>query len=175
MKFFDVPVDKRGYILCERDCRVKGYDAVWGLGDAAVNPQADGAAYPATAQAAVRQAKFCAQNIIRLLEGDETKPADFKDLGQLAAFGHGDAVAETFGMRITGWPAWFMWRGIYLMKMPGLGRKIRVGVDWALDLITKRDFVELGLSGDSRQRPKVDAASDDPAEPRPETAASVAA
>jgi NADH dehydrogenase len=154
VKFFDVPTDKRGYILCERDCRVTGYDDVWGLGDASVNPQADGAAYPATAQAAVRQAKFCARNIVALLEGRETKPANFADLGQLAAFGHGDAVAETFGLRITGWPAWFMWRSIYLMKMPGLGRKIKVAMDWTLDLFTRRDFVELGLSGDERQRAK---------------------
>ncbi|MEM1012597.1 MAG: NAD(P)/FAD-dependent oxidoreductase [Planctomycetota bacterium] len=159
VKFFDVPTDKRGYILCERDCRVKGHDAVWALGDAAVNPQASGDAYPATAQAAVRQAKFCARNIVHVLEGEPTKPADFKDLGQLAAFGHGDAVAETFGMRFTGWFAWFLWRGVYLMKMPGLGRKIRVAVDWTLDLVTRRDFVELGVTPDKPSTEVQDATS----------------
>ncbi len=146
VKFFDVPIDKKGYILCERDLRVTGYDNVWGLGDAAVNPQATGDAYPATAQAAVRQAKYCAKNIVKLLQDRPTVPADFKDMGQLAAFGHGDAVAESFGIRVTGWPAWFMWRTVYLMKMPGLGRKIRVAIDWTLDLLVRRDFVELGVA-----------------------------
>jgi NADH dehydrogenase len=145
VKFFDVPVDPRGYILCERDLRVKGFDNAWGLGDAAVNPDAKGDAYPATAQAAVQQAKICAANIVRLLEGNPTEPADFSDKGQLAAFGYGDAVAQTFGMKITGWPAWFMWRGVYLMKMPGLGRKFRVALDWTLDVFTRRDFIEMGV------------------------------
>ena len=157
VKFFDVPTDKRGYILCERDLRVKGFDTVWGLGDAAYNPDAKGDAYPATAQAAVQQAKICAKNLIRVLEGEPTKTADFTDKGQLAAFGRGDAVAQTFGMKITGWPAWWMWRTVYLMKMPGLGRKLRVAADWTLDLFTRRDFVELGLRDASRKLDKADA------------------
>ena len=95
--------------------------------------------------AAVRQAS-CAKNIVKLLQDRPTVPADFKDMGLLAAFGHGDAVAESFGIRVTGWPAWFMWRTIYLMKMPGLGRKIRVALDWTLDLLVRRDFVELAFA-----------------------------
>ncbi len=145
VKFFDVPTDERGYILCERDLRVKGYADAWGIGDAAVNPTAKGDAYPATAQAAIQQAKICARNILRVLEGEPTEEANFGDKGQLAAFGRGDAVAQVFGQTITGWPAWFLWRSVYLMKMPGLGRKLRVAADWTLDLFTRRDFVELGI------------------------------
>ena len=145
VKFFDVPTDQRGYILCERDLRVKGYADAWGIGDAAVNPDAKGEAYPATAQSAVQQAKICARNIVRVLEGEETEEANFGDKGQLAAFGRGDAVAQVFGQTITGWPAWFLWRTVYLMKMPGFGRKLRVAADWTLDLFTRRDFVELGI------------------------------
>ena len=145
VKFFDVPIDRHGYILCERDLRVRGYADVWGLGDAAVNPTAKGDAYPATAQAAVQQAKICAKNLVRVLEGEATRPADFGDKGQLAAFGHGDAVAQTFGVKVTGWPAWFLWRSVYLLKMPGWSRRVRVAADWTLDLITRRDFAEFGI------------------------------
>ncbi|MEL7239006.1 MAG: FAD-dependent oxidoreductase, partial [Planctomycetota bacterium] len=146
VKYFDVPTNDRGYIQCRRDLTVEGYDNVWGLGDAAVNPQAEGRpAYPATAQAAVGQAKVGAQNIIRTLRGEATKPCDLQNKGTLAAFGHGDAVAETFGIKLTGWIAWFMWRGVYLAKMPGFGRKVRIAADWTLSLFTRRDFVELGV------------------------------
>lgn len=145
VKFFEVPVDRQGYILCERDLRVAGQERAWGLGDAAVNPDAKGDAYPATAQAAVQQAKICARNIVRVLEEKPTEPADFTNRGMLAAFGKGDAVAEAFGRTITGWPAWWMWRTVYLMKMPGFGRKLRVAADWTLDLFSGREFVELGL------------------------------
>lgn len=157
VKFFDVPTDKHGYILCERDLRVTGYADAWGLGDAAVNPTAKGDAYPATAQAAVQQAKICARNLVHLLEGEPTEPADFTDKGQLAAFGRGDAVAQVGGMKITGWPAWWLWRTVYLMKMPGFGRKLRVATDWTLDLFTRRDFIELGIERLRVQQPDVEA------------------
>ena len=145
VKFFDVPIDRHGYILCERDLRVKGRPNVWGLGDAAVNPDAKGDAYPATAQAAVRQAKICARNIVAVLRDEPTETADFKNEGMIAAFGKGDAVAEVMGVRVTGWPAWFLFRTVYLMKMPGLGRKVRVAADWTLDLFSGREFAQLGL------------------------------
>ena len=145
VKYFDVPVDKHGYILCERDLRVKGFDNVWALGDAAVNPSAKGDPYPATAQAALRQGVICAKNIVRELNGEPTESADFKNEGMIAAFGRGDAVAEVFGVRLTGWLAWWMFRTVYLMKMPGLGRKLRVAADWTLDLFSGREFVQLGL------------------------------
>ncbi|MEM7808059.1 MAG: hypothetical protein AAF561_08110, partial [Planctomycetota bacterium] len=57
------------------------------------------------------------------------------------------------------WFAWFLWRGVYLMKMPGLGRKIRVAVDWTLDLVTRRDFVELGVTPDKTSSEVQDATS----------------
>ncbi|MEM6314557.1 MAG: NAD(P)/FAD-dependent oxidoreductase, partial [Planctomycetota bacterium] len=56
-----------------------------------------------------------------------------------------DAVASAFGVDFKGWLAWFMWRGVYLMKMPGLSRKLRIAADWTLDLFTRRDYVEMGF------------------------------
>ena len=145
IKYFDVPVDKHGYILCERDLRVKGRDNVWALGDAAVNPDAKGDAYPATAQAALRQGVICGKNIVRAMSGEETKTADFVNEGMIAAFGRGDAVAQVMGVRLTGWFAWWLFRTVYLLKMPGFGRKLRVAADWTLALLSGREYVAFGL------------------------------
>ncbi|MEM8873244.1 MAG: NAD(P)/FAD-dependent oxidoreductase [Planctomycetota bacterium] len=141
---FGLPT-KRGYILCERDLKVQGFDNVWGLGDGAVNPGPDGDAYPTTAQAALGMGVDCAKNIARSLSGEPTQPCDLTDKGTLAAFGHGDAVAQAMGLRLTGWTAWFMWRTVYLMKMPGFSRKLRIAADWTLALFTRRDYVEMGF------------------------------
>ncbi|MEM6315805.1 MAG: NAD(P)/FAD-dependent oxidoreductase, partial [Planctomycetota bacterium] len=132
---FGLPI-KRGYILCERDLKVEGFDNVWGLGDGAVNPGPDGDAYPTTAQAALGMGVDCAKNIARVLRAQPTEPCNLTDKGKLASFGYGDAVASAFGVDFKGWLAWFMWRGVYLMKMPGLSRKLRIAADWTLDLFT---------------------------------------
>jgi NADH dehydrogenase len=134
-----------GWILCERDGRVKGQAAVWGVGDCAVNPDPAGKGYPATAQSAIGEARGVADNVARVLRGEATQPVEVKDRGSLAAFGRFDAVAKVMGFKFTGFIAWFLWRTVYLMKMPGIGRKIRVAADWTLELVTRRDYVELGL------------------------------
>lgn len=82
----------------------------------------------------------------RLLRGSRaTAPLAVSISRALAAFGRGDAVAQMFGMRFTGWFAWWLWRTVYLLKMPGWGRKLRIAADWTLDLFSGRDFVELGV------------------------------
>ena len=82
--------------------------------------------------------------------------------GMIAAFGKGDAVAEVFGVRLTGWLAWWMFRGVYLMKMPGLGRKLRVAADWTLSLLSGREYVAFGLHRlDKTDAPAHDAVSAD--------------
>src|SRR5262249_50829498 len=67
----------------------------------------------------------------------------FKALGKMGALGHRSAVAEMFGVKLSGFVAWWLWRTIYLMKLPGLDRKIRVAVDWTLDLLLPADSVQL--------------------------------
>jgi NADH dehydrogenase len=140
-----LPLDERGYILCERDLRVRGHDNVWGIGDAAVNPGPDGKGYPATAQHGVREGAHCARNIAAVLAGKPTTPCDIKSRGSLAALGCRTGVAEVFGIRLSGFWAWWLWRTVYLMKMPGFGRKVRVAMDWTLDLFGRADPVQLGL------------------------------
>jgi NADH dehydrogenase len=69
----------------------------------------------------------------------------------LAAFGHHDAVAKVGRMKLTGFPAWFLWRSVYLMKMPGLARGARIALDWTADLLFGRDYVQLGVHRDDGQ------------------------
>ncbi|MCB2203500.1 NAD(P)/FAD-dependent oxidoreductase [bacterium] len=141
----DVPTDERGYILCERDLRVKGHEAIWAIGDCAVNIDANGDAYPATAQHAVRQAEAAAKNIAAVLRGEKASPCDIKPRGTLAALGCRTAVARIFGIKLSGFPAWFLWRTVYLFKMPGWARRVRVALDWTMSLFFRRSVVQLGI------------------------------
>ena len=150
-----LPVDERGWIRCRRDLRVEDLDEVWAIGDSAMNPDADGNPYPATAQHAVQQGKALARNLALALRGSEPVPCDISSRGVLAALGCRTAVARVFGAKLSGFPAWFLWRTVYLLKMPGWARRARVALDWTVDLFFRRDVVQLGLS-DSR-RAQVDA------------------
>lgn len=140
-----LPTDKRGYILCENDFRVKGFDNLWAIGDCAVNPDPQGNPYPATAQHAVGEAKCAAKNIARAIRGQETVPCDLASKGALAALGCRTAVAKIFGIKLSGFIAWFLWRTVYLFKMPGWARRVRVALDWSMGLLFKRDYVQLGV------------------------------
>jgi NADH dehydrogenase len=140
-----LPLDKLGYVLCTPDLRVQNHTNIWGLGDCAVKPGPDGQPYPATAQLAILQAKQLATNLKSVLTGKPTAPCTFRSKGMIAAFGRFDAVAKVFRFRLTGFLAWFLWRTVYLTEMPGLSRKVRVALDWTLDLVFGRDYVELGV------------------------------
>lgn len=162
-----LPLDKRGYVLCDRDLRVEGFDNIWGIGDLAVNRNNDGSVQPATAQHATRQGAFVAKNIAAVLAGKPTQPCNIASQGMLAAIGCRTAVGKVFGIRIAGFPAWWMWRTVYLLKMPRLGRKVRVAVDWTIDLFFKRDYVQLGVhrlpQAESTETPTKPAESSEPA------------
>jgi NADH dehydrogenase len=140
-----LPVDERGYVLAEPDMRVQGYDNVWAIGDSAVNPDPDGRPYPPTAQHAVRQGQGLAANLARVVAGEPATPFVYEAVGSLAALGCRTGVAKILGVKLSGFPAWFLWRTVYLFKMPGLSRKIRVALDWTLDLFFRRDVVQLGV------------------------------
>lgn len=137
--------DKGGWLLCETDGRLKGRSTEWGIGDCAVNPDGRGGAYPPTAQHAIREGRQTAANLARVIRGKPTKPIRIFTQGWLAAFGKYDAVAMVFGIRIASFLAWFMWRTVYLMKMPGIRRSCRVVMDWTADLLFDKDYVELGV------------------------------
>jgi NADH dehydrogenase len=132
---------ERGRIVTDADMRVSGLQNVWAVGDCACIPNTfNNEACPPTAQFAEREGRQVAANIVRVLRGEPTRPFYFKQLGQLCSIGGRRAVAEMFGLRISGFLAWFLWRGVYLLKLPSWSRRIKVGLDWGWDLIFPRDL-----------------------------------
>lgn len=140
----DLPRTKNGRIGVDATMAVKGRPGIWAVGDSAAIPDlVTGGMCPPTAQYALRQGKRLADNIRASIRGDEPQPFRFKAIGLLAGLGHRSAVAEIMGMRFSGFIAWWLWRTIYLMKLPGFERKLRVAIDWTLDLFFARDIVYL--------------------------------
>ena len=137
---------ERGRVKAESDMRVAGFENVWALGDCAAVPNAHGGQMcPPTAQFAVRQAKWLARNLAATIAGKPTEPFKFKPLGAFASIGNRRAVGQVFGLRLSGLPAWFLWRGIYLSKMPTLARKVQIAFDWGWQIFFPRDIVQLNL------------------------------
>jgi NADH dehydrogenase len=140
----DVARSKTGRVDVDATLAAKDCPCVWAVGDSATIPDVvTGGTCPATAQYALRQGRRLADNIVASLRGEEPQPFRFKALGLLAGLGRRSAVAEIFGMRFSGFVAWWLWRTIYLMKLPGFERKLRVAIDWTLDLFFPRDIVYL--------------------------------
>ena len=122
---------------------VKGFENVWAVGDCAQIPNIgdDNKPYPPTAQHAAREGKLVAENVVASLQGRSPKPFQYRSLGSFVLLGHRTAAAEIRGLRFSGALAWVMWRVIYFSKLPGLEKKLRVAIDWTLDLFFPRDIV----------------------------------
>ncbi len=136
---------QRGRIVANGFLQVADWPGVWALGDCALVPDAlkPGQFYPPTAQHAIRQAAVLADNIVAAMRGRTPQSFKFKTIGLLATIGHRHGVAEIFGWQFSGIVAWSLWRAIYLSKLPGLQKKVRVALDWTLDLIFSKDLVQL--------------------------------
>lgn len=133
-----------GRLTTEVDMRLRGSNNVWAIGDCAWTLNAvDNQPSPTTGQFAERQGRQCAQNIVRVLRGLSTKAFFFKQLGELCSIGGHTAVADLFGLHLSGFLAWFVWRGVYLFKLPSWGRRTQVGFDWAWLLIFPRDLTHI--------------------------------
>jgi NADH dehydrogenase len=136
----DVPKE-RGRIRTAPEMRIAGQTNAWAIGDCALIVNSfDNKPSAPTGQFAERQGRQAALNLVRVLKGEPTKPFRFKALGQLCSIGGYSAVAEMFGMRVSGFLAWFLWRGVYLFKLPTWSRRIKVALDWAWDLLFPRDL-----------------------------------
>jgi NADH:ubiquinone reductase (H+-translocating) len=129
-----------GRIKTTDTLQVPRYDWLWAAGDCAAVPMENGEVCPSTAQFAMRQGSLLGTNLNAFLRTENLQPFKFKGLGELAAIGHMTAVAEIMGMHFSGFFAWWMWRTIYLSKLPGFDRKLRVLIDWTLDLFFPRDI-----------------------------------
>ena len=136
---------ERGRVVADECLRVPDWPGVWALGDCALVPDAlqPGKFCPPTAQHAIRQAAVLAGNVAAALRGGPAQPFRFKIIGLLATIGRRTGVAEILGFRFSGILAWWLWRGIYLAKLPGFQKKVRVMVDWTLDLFFSKDIVQL--------------------------------
>jgi NADH dehydrogenase len=150
LKSLPVEKDKRGALVVENTLELPGHPGLWALGDcAAVVDAKTSKPCPPTAQFALREAEIVAKNIWAELHGRSKQSFHFDSLGALCVVGHQTACAELTvpfvknrSMRFSGLFAWLMWRGIYLSKLPGLDRKIRVLVDWTIELFFPRDIVQ---------------------------------
>jgi NADH dehydrogenase len=139
---FSLPCTKeRGRIRVNQFLQVSDWPNVWAVGDCAFVPdiRKSGKSHPPTAQHAIREGKVVAQNIVAVLLGHRLKPFSFRTIGLLASIGRRTGVARIFGFNFSGFFAWWMWRTIYLSKLPGLDKKVRVAFDWTLDLLFPKD------------------------------------
>jgi NADH dehydrogenase len=158
-----IEVDKAGRAIVE-PTMATSREGVWAIGDCALIPKAEGEGYHApTAQNAVREAKRLARNIVATIDGREQQVEAFRYdvIGTLASIGHHTGVGVVFGIRVRGWLAWFMWRGYYWSRVPGIGGKARVALDWFANFLFGSDPVQLkvdygdagGMGPSGRRRP----------------------
>ena len=140
----DCEKDKKGAILTEPTMAVKGRVHVWAMGDCASIPNLleEGRPYTGTAQNAEREAKRLARNVLAVLRRQKPQPFLFRSLGEFVNLGHHVAVAQIKWFRFSGFLAWFLWRGVYLVKIPHWSRKARVVSGWTMDLLFGRSAVE---------------------------------
>jgi NADH:ubiquinone reductase (H+-translocating) len=150
LKSLSCKLDARGAVIVDSTLAVPGHRGLWALGDcAAVTDSTSGKPCPPTAQCALREARTLARNIYASVRGRPLTPFHFDLRGSLCVVGHQTACAELTipfargsSVRFAGLLAWLMWRGIYLSKLPGLERRVRVLIDWVIELFFPRDIVQ---------------------------------
>ncbi|HEX2713627.1 MAG TPA: hypothetical protein VHM88_15610, partial [Candidatus Acidoferrales bacterium] len=105
-----------------------------------------GRAYPPTAQHALREGRVVARNIAAAIHGGRKQPFAFSTIGQLASIGRRTGVARILGINFSGFFAWWLWRSIYLSKLPHIEKKLRVALDWTLDILFSKDLVQFATT-----------------------------
>ena len=142
------PKAKDGRLLVNDFFEVQGVPGIYALGDNAAQTDVHtGEPYVATAQVALRQGRTLAAQIEAELTGRERRPFRFKLLGEMAPLSRRTAVADLMGWKLTGFPAWFLWKTVYMLKLPTLATRVRVVLDWTVELFFERDVSELSVDG----------------------------
>jgi NADH:ubiquinone reductase (H+-translocating) len=143
-----LPLDDRGRVPVDEHLRVIGRDGIWAVGDCAAVPNlaTPGRPDPPTSQHALRQARRLAKNL-----GGQVEPYRYRMLGQVATLGRYKGIADVLGLRLRGFPGWFVTRTYHLYQLPLFSRKLRVVVDWTVSLLFRRDIAELGTLGHPRR------------------------
>lgn len=133
----------RGRLLVSEFLELDEWPGVWALGDCAAVPDSrTGAFHPPTAQHGLREARIVAHNVVAAIRGTQKMRFNYSTFAQLAAIGRRTGVASIMGINFSGFLAWWLWRTIYLSKLPRLEKKLRVAFDWTLDLIFSKDLVQ---------------------------------
>jgi NADH dehydrogenase len=142
-----LPVDDRGRVRVDELLRVEGHANIWALGDSACVPNQATPEHPdpPTSQHALRQARRLAKNLT-----GEAKPYRYRMLGQVATLGRYRGIADVLGLRLRGFPGWFVTRSYHLYQLPLVSRKLRVVTDWTVSLLFRRDIAELGQLGHAK-------------------------
>jgi NADH:ubiquinone reductase (H+-translocating) len=145
-----LPVElAKGRIIVTDTLEVPLHPGVWAAGDcAAINDPINSLPYPPTAQHALREGKIVGKNIQARLNGEKSTPFRYKAPGQLASIGRRSGVARIFGLKFSGVIGWILWRSVYLMKLPRLEKKLRVALQWTLDVVFERDLGQYVTSKD---------------------------
>jgi len=145
----------RGRVRVDARLAVPEWPGVWAVGDCASIPDpATGGACPPTAQHAIRQGTLVARNIVAAEAGRKPRDFAFRGLGQLAAIGKRTGVARVLGLQFSGFVAWWLWRTVYLSKLPRAEKKLRVMLDWTLDLLFSKDLVQFETRRSHHEGPR---------------------
>jgi NADH dehydrogenase len=152
----DLPLDQRGRLKCTASMQVEGLSGVWAAGDCSAvpdlsrTPQDPSATCAPNAQNAVRQANLLAKNIMAVMRGGAAKDYYHKNVGSVASLGVRKGVADTFGVKLKGYPAWLMHRAYHVSRMPTLNRKVRIQLDWLVSGLFRREVISLGQINDPK-------------------------
>ena len=148
LNVFGLPLDDRGRVRVDQFLRVEGREQVWALGDCAAVPNRATPEHvdPPTCQHALRQARRLAKNL-----SNTPQPYAYRMLGQVATLGRYKGIADVMGLRLRGFPGWFVTRTYHLLQLPLLSRKLRVLADWTTSLFFRRDIAELSMLGHPRR------------------------
>ena len=145
--------DARGWLAPDATFSLPGLSNVWAIGDcASIMDPKTGSRMPSTAQHAIREGPHAARNVLAALDGKPQTPFGYGQLGMLVSIGRFKAVGEVLGIKVSGLLAWFLWRSYYLLRLPSFDRRLRVAIDWTLDLILQHDIVEISVRR-TRTRP----------------------
>ncbi len=146
------PVDDRGRVVVDEFLRVRDVEGAWAAGDAAAIPDlVTGGTAPPTAQHALREARRLGRNLVASMSGRPLEPFRHRNLGQLASLGRFKGVAKVLGVRLTGFPAWWLHRSYHILMMPTISRKSRIIADWTVGLLFPRDIAQLGSLHNPRE------------------------
>jgi NADH:quinone reductase (non-electrogenic) len=150
----DLPLDEKGRVRCRPDLRVEGVEGAWSAGDGAAVPDltaGPGVMCSPSAQHAVRQARKLGDNVALVLRDRTPNAYIHKHVGSVASLGLHKGVAQVYGIKLRGFPAWFMHRTYHVSRVPTFNRKVRVVMDWTLALFFRREVVSLGSLQNPRE------------------------